>query len=163
MICVICQGELCDNRSHELSECGHYFHANCIISWFRAGHKICPICRDSGTNQPHNRYRSRKHRIAYFKKWAHIKKVPEVIKDLVDKLKREELKMKELKRQFTILSQSQEQFTYKQMKNKTKRFRDKLLTCDQNIFELRKEIGDFPITPIIICKRKTIYNNAETI
>ena len=36
------------------------------------------------------------------------------------------------------------------MKNKTKRFRDKLLTCDQNIFELRKEIGDFPITPIII-------------
>ena len=94
MICVICQGELCDNRSHELSECGHYFHANCIISWFRAGHKICPICRDSGTNQPHNRYRSRKHRIAYFKRWAHIKKVPEVIKALVDRLKKEELKMK---------------------------------------------------------------------
>tara|TARA_B110000444_G_C18749629_1_gene552120 strand:+ start:95 stop:583 length:489 start_codon:yes stop_codon:yes gene_type:complete len=161
MICVICQDELCDNRSHELPECGHYFHANCIISWFRAGHKQCPICRDNGISQTVNRYRNRKHRIAYFKKWAHIKKIPGVIQDLVDKLKKEEIKMKEIKKQFTILSQGKEQFTYKQMKMKTKRFRTKLLTCDQNIFELRKEIGDFPITPIVICKRKTIYANVE--
>ena len=70
--------------------------------------------------------------------------------------------MKEVKKQFTILSQSQEQLTYKRMKDKIKRVKNKLLTCDQNIYSLRREIGDIPITPIIICKRKTIYNHVET-
>lgn len=26
-------------------ECGHIFHANCAVKWFRGGNKTCPLCR----------------------------------------------------------------------------------------------------------------------
>jgi Fe2+ transport system protein B len=39
LICYDCEGEM-----HEL-ECGHKFHTECIISWFRSGKTECPYCR----------------------------------------------------------------------------------------------------------------------
>jgi hypothetical protein len=40
--CLICYD--CDGIMHEL-ECGHKFHTECIISWFRSGKTECPYCR----------------------------------------------------------------------------------------------------------------------
>ena len=41
-VCLECLGP----NGHRL-ECGHEFHANCIVQWFRRpGVSSCPICRD---------------------------------------------------------------------------------------------------------------------
>ena len=42
--CPICLHEMC-THFHELG-CGHCFHTNCIVDWFRHGRSQCPLCRD---------------------------------------------------------------------------------------------------------------------
>lgn len=44
MTCAICQMDM-EGDFHTL-DCGHIFHTTCIVSWFRSGPKMCPICRD---------------------------------------------------------------------------------------------------------------------
>ena len=33
--CVICQEELSNRQAYTLPECGHSFHTECIVTWFR--------------------------------------------------------------------------------------------------------------------------------
>lgn len=47
--CVICQEDLCGNI-YELPECGHKYHTNCIMHWFRTNHNSCPLCQNQGIN-----------------------------------------------------------------------------------------------------------------
>ncbi|KAL1212925.1 putative RING-H2 finger protein ATL61 [Cardamine amara subsp. amara] len=43
--CVVCLSELVDgDKATVLPSCSHWFHADCIDSWFRS-HSTCPICR----------------------------------------------------------------------------------------------------------------------
>ncbi len=52
-ICSICHENMniIDNdEMYELPECKHYFHTNCILTWFRAGHNRCPLCNNEGIN-----------------------------------------------------------------------------------------------------------------
>jgi hypothetical protein len=44
-LCPICQEAL--RGSGESLDCGHVFHARCIIPWFRQGNQTCPLCRDN--------------------------------------------------------------------------------------------------------------------
>lgn len=46
--CSICL-ESISNYEYSLS-CGHKFHVDCIISWFRQKKDTCPCCRDTGNN-----------------------------------------------------------------------------------------------------------------
>lgn len=42
--CSICLESVSD-EAHRL-DCGHTFHANCLIGWLRQGNLSCPLCRD---------------------------------------------------------------------------------------------------------------------
>lgn len=47
--CTVCQSQLNvgpDEEQDEIAQlrCGHMFHKECILHWFR-GSKVCPICR----------------------------------------------------------------------------------------------------------------------
>ena len=45
--CTIC---FSDNASNPYTlPCSHTFCTDCIMIWFRAGHKECPLCRDPST------------------------------------------------------------------------------------------------------------------
>ena len=57
--CVICQEELSNRQAYTLPECGHTFHTECIVTWFR--HRpssqdellpdgSCPCCCNKGIN-----------------------------------------------------------------------------------------------------------------
>lgn len=53
--CSVCLANLNDNDEHpEIMqlECGHKFHKNCIVNWFRSqtSNGNCPLCNDN----PHN-------------------------------------------------------------------------------------------------------------
>ena len=44
-ICAICQDEIENNQEvRRITHCNHYFHQNCIDTWFR-GNVHCPTCR----------------------------------------------------------------------------------------------------------------------
>lgn len=45
MDCAICQ-EKCNACVNYKLDCGHIFHTECIMSWFRSGNSTCPCCRD---------------------------------------------------------------------------------------------------------------------
>ena len=52
--CPICHLDL-DDASLTL-ECGHSFHAACVLSWFRSehdSHGTCPLCRHSPAGAPY--------------------------------------------------------------------------------------------------------------
>ena len=43
--CAICQDTLqSDQEGRKLNACGHWFHKNCIDTWFE-GNVHCPVCR----------------------------------------------------------------------------------------------------------------------
>lgn len=57
-ICAICQDEIEINQNvRKITHCNHYFHKDCIDTWFR-GNVQCPTCRhdirvtDNGINNP---------------------------------------------------------------------------------------------------------------
>lgn len=52
--CAICLGALAERPVYTLDECGHTFHADCIMRWFRSKQDMCPLCR----RLPHVRMRS---------------------------------------------------------------------------------------------------------
>lgn len=42
--CAVCLQPCVGAADHTL-ECGHAFHTNCIVHWFRCGGGTCPVCR----------------------------------------------------------------------------------------------------------------------
>lgn len=47
--CAICQEKYTEDTIVKILPCNHYFHKDCIGTWFGIYHHICPVCRsDSG-------------------------------------------------------------------------------------------------------------------
>jgi hypothetical protein len=61
--CMICKEELSCYPCYTLPECGHIYHTNCLVSWFRNGDSRCPYCGNKGLN-----YHESKNELRRFKK-----------------------------------------------------------------------------------------------
>ncbi len=48
--CRICLGQM---KVSVNLECGHRFHAECAVTWFRQGRSDCPLCRSSPAGSTH--------------------------------------------------------------------------------------------------------------
>ena len=48
--CIICHDTITEHNYYPLPECGHIFHTDCIVTWFRSGKHKCPLCNDMGIN-----------------------------------------------------------------------------------------------------------------
>ena len=49
-LCTICADEDSTEALATLP-CGHSFHANCVVNWFRCGHDSCPNCRSEDISE----------------------------------------------------------------------------------------------------------------
>ena len=45
-MCAVCLSSINENTSYKL-ECGHIFHTDCIVKWFRNSNGNCPCCWDN--------------------------------------------------------------------------------------------------------------------
>ena len=45
-MCAVCLSIINEKDSYKL-ECGHVFHTNCIVQWFRNSNGNCPCCWDN--------------------------------------------------------------------------------------------------------------------
>ena len=45
-MCAVCLSTINEKESYKL-ECGHVFHTNCIVQWFRNSNGNCPCCWDN--------------------------------------------------------------------------------------------------------------------
>ena len=95
--CTICLEALADNV-HTLEDCGHQYHVNCIMKWFRSGYEQCPLCR-SQNFQPH-RYLNVDERARLLRRHARKRNAPKRLKRAAKRLRAREEKQKEAFRTF---------------------------------------------------------------
>ncbi len=107
MDCAICQDSLHESTTHKL-ECGHEFHTNCILSWFRSGQKSCPLCRNEPCNITNN--------MNYLKRLTKMKSCPTFIKDAFVDYEIIKKEVKDLKNEVEIIAED----TKKNLKAKKK-------------------------------------------
>ena len=86
-LCIICYSELdCSGSiTYSLPECGHTFHQNCIMHWFRQANSKCPLCNNTGPFNGHpNDQRSRwNYPFERYKVLRRLSKKKDAPKDLV--------------------------------------------------------------------------------
>lgn len=87
MQCAICQENI-QSSCHTL-ECGHKYHVDCIISWFRSGKKACPICRNEGCSIENVNF-------AYIKNMITMQSCPPHLKDAYAEYKKISRKLSKL-------------------------------------------------------------------
>ena len=150
-ICVICQEDLCGNI-YELPECGHKYHTNCIMHWFRTKHDNCPLCQNQGINYTraiqetnNGNYIGRRVWSEYYKKAVthtrkknadkEIVKRVKSIKKSIEKQKQTKLDFKQWKQEISGIKSNKE--VYKQYG----KFREKIWRYHRNIWRRKVAIG----------------------
>lgn len=130
--CSIC----CDssqNTFHELP-CGHHFHADCIIQWFRSGGPTCPMCRDDSetTLNPFN-VRQRSH---YLRRASRLKDAPKTLKSMVKSLKKAEENLKKKNKELSTFK------TLHRVRRKVEsRLRSNKWRAETRVHTLRRRLG----------------------
>jgi len=159
--CSICLGNI-TNNVYTIPECDHKFHINCIMTWFRLGHKCCPLCRHNGINNANNSsnfslthisnelsqfswiYRKKLLNDDYKKMriFSRKKDAPKHLKKKVAKLKRMEQKMKNISKEIRDFRNSkQPELTVSQVITKIRRIKGRHWKLKRNIKNLKQFIG----------------------
>jgi len=136
--CAICRCTFNEHDSYKLKECGHTFHTECIIKWWRsprygtdeeADHigGTCPLCR--GLPQNIFRWSETMERGLLMKKYGSKSNNP-YIRRTVLKLKKKEKELKEHKEKVNKFKKSKE---YLDVKNKIKEYNKKTTELQEYI------------------------------
>ena len=150
-LCGICLESLNSEQIFEIPECGHKYHSNCIIHWYRIPNndKKCPYCNCLGPRRPY--YRGNMAKQEYLKNiinYSRKKNAPENLKKMVKNLK-------DIKNSLN-LKKKQYNKAYKDANiSKLCKERNKL---ESKRIKLENKISErFNIQPILVVKKKIIY------
>lgn len=155
--CSICLGTCPESNYHSLPECGHTFHVNCIVSWFRSGRNSCPLCKEEGVNTQWSelRYPS-KMRFLLLKRISNWKNAPPFLKHEI---------MDFDKRQKSIRSEKRELNKYKneacgnytEISKNVKKMENVILKKEKKQRRHMRQICSAQVDHIIIPIRKTLF------
>ena len=90
--CTICLEPLGES-AHALEECGHRYHVDCIMRWFRSGNEQCPLCR--GRDFRPYRYMAVGERARILRRSARRRSAPRRLKRAVQRLRDKEERQRE--------------------------------------------------------------------
>lgn len=159
--CVICLDNIECNKSYKLPECGHEFHQNCIMHWFREGNKKCPLCNNLGASslsaQPCYFNRFSYSHFKRLRKLSKKKNAPKDLKKFMDKIKKKEDKLKKLNKEIKIFKNKIHTDTYKNLANKFNKLNSKKWRLGGKLGRKKQEICDLiNIVPLILVEKKII-------
>ena len=128
-----------NNQIHELS-CHHSYHTKCILEWYKKNPN-CPECR--GIEPAHPIIEVRRYdlwqRSRILRRKSRNKFAPKELKKLVEKLKKFERKLKDVKK-------DHKEYLTPEMKEQRKIYKNKrnlIWRTESKIREIRREIGLF--------------------
>jgi len=163
-LCAICHENMNivdDNEKlYELPECKHYYHTNCIVTWFRCGHARCPLCNNEGINQDNSnmginlisntlnnyswQYRRKllNENYAVMRRLSKKKNASKELKQKINKLQSSEQKFKEVTRELRdFMNSVQPTMTVQQLKTIGRKLRGKKSTLRRKIMTMKSYIG----------------------
>lgn len=152
--CPICF-ECLDSKSAYKLECGHEFHSECIIQWFRYPENggTCPMCRSAGRSLRNKSFMDRKaclkNNIAFSKRVG----APKHLKTLVKRYKTMQKKRRERLAEFRAWKKSEDGLRFKELhKIYRKGLRNQWAgyRCPEGCLE--RQIANYPIIPIRISR-----------
>jgi len=160
--CIICLENLSTEQEYCLPECGHKFHQNCIMHWFRGGNCKCPLCNNLGVNQPDEVpsgsrwgwWRGGKYRYQMIRQYARKKESPVKLKKEINNLKKLEDKQRVLRGE--IKNFKNKTGVWKDLNKEFNKLRRKRWRLVNNIRKRKMSISFFNIVPIIIAKKVNI-------
>lgn len=134
-ICPICQDSLNSPQLNGIykTDCGHYYHTNCFVSWCSQSTGDCPLCRESHIYINNMDYKGR---ISFLINISKNNDSPQYLKKLGNRINKAELKLKEHMNKFKKFKKQNTEFynqycKYQKDINKTKKLimdlEDKLL------------------------------------
>lgn len=145
--CSICLEKLhVKENIHELQECKHNFHSNCLITYLRTGNTLCPLCRGKAKQyNPGNRKMSISAVLKYTKKKNANKK----IKKIVEKYKN--LKKKHIdcrKILYYFLKDLKNNKEYQEIIKKRSKLVSDTWKLRKNIIKIERELSNIVMLPI---------------
>lgn len=173
--CAICHENMNiiddNNEMYELPECKHYFHTNCILTWFRSGHNRCPLCNNEGLNNNNMsinlinntldnyswQYKRKLLNANYveMRNLSRKKDAPKELKKKIEKLKKQEEKYKNSTKEVNeFLNSKPKNMKVKQLISKIRVLRGKKWELKRKIIKMKTYIGlSNPVINIIIPKK----------
>lgn len=125
------------------------------------GNKNCPMCRSVGNTEGQVNYLTYKARFKINKELSKHKLAPKHLKKLVKQYEQKKEKLNNKKKLFSEWKKSEEYKLYRELDKKYKKFRNSTsewyLYRMSNYKCIERQIAEYPITPMIIIKKKYRY------
>lgn len=156
--CSICYNKLYEDENvYMLPECGHCFHTDCIISWFRMKNSEgkCPLCSNKGPNNDNNNIYGWILRFKLISRYINRKEMPLWVKDQYKRYQLAKEKLDAHKKLITEFRKESE-YNYNEGEKIMTKMKRKKWTLENNVRREKRMIGSIPVIPLIIPKIKEI-------
>jgi hypothetical protein len=150
-MCSICHIDI-EDELYTMPGCGHKFHNNCIISWFRTGNGSCPYCRNMAPNENDwfNHWGDRRSNYRFKRQYAKREDAPKELKKLIIRLKKAEKKQMDESKIHSLWKKSDEGKEFSRLLKIRGKYRIKRQSLMNNILDRRCDIQNYPIVPGIV-------------
>ena len=160
--CAICHNPLLESEHcYMLPECGHCFHTDCVVAWFRTkiANGRCPLCSHAGANQDNDytKLSSRKARVSMVARHINNKDVPHWIKSEHARYMMLKTKQRDALKRIQEFRKTPGEINYRDGLQIMSKLNEKYWNICQKVGEQERILCDLPITPMIIPKYKTYY------
>lgn len=160
--CQICLEEN-NEPFYTLPECGHSFHTNCIVHWFRSGYNNCPYCNNKGIgykeleDNKHYWYYVNPQKLKLLYNFSRRKDSPPELKKLFEKKQTINTKIKDIKQEQKIFrNEPHNDMNFIELKKKDRNIASNIRSLEMRKRKIEKTIVNFNIKPIILVIKKVI-------
>ena len=138
--CTICQDTMGtdSHTSHTLPECGHCFHAHCLLQWFRSNGS-CPLCR--GEQDTHIGYMNTVCRYKMLRSKSRGKRAPPQLKKFVKRIQRSEAVVKTKKKELRALRACTLDVSVRQVVARVRRAKTAVWGAERRLSKLKRTLG----------------------